>query len=232
MFETVYNKKTKTLPEDCAMNRAQITELFEIFESINDSPKSELKYRNAFELLCAVVLSAQATDASVNRVTPELFRLAPDSEAMSKLPVEEIERIISSIGLYRAKARYLSGLARKLVSDFGGEVPMTESELTSLPGVGIKTARVVMNVAFGMNTIAVDTHIFRVADRIGLSHANTPDLMSDVLARRIPSRFLKNAHHHLILHGRYVCTARKPKCDICPVSSLCHFFKTASMASK
>ena len=207
------------------MNSAQITELFETFESLNDNPKSELNYRNAFELLCAVVLSAQATDVSVNRVTPELFRRAPDPLTMSKMPVGEIEKIISSIGLHRAKAGYLSGLSAKLVSDFNSEVPQTEEELTSLPGVGLKTARVVLNVAFGRKTIAVDTHIFRVADRIGLSHADTPDRMSDVLARRIPSRFLKNAHHHLILHGRYICRAHNPKCEICPVSSLCLFHR-------
>lgn len=214
------------------MNRTQITELFEIFESVRSNPRSELVYHNSFELLCAVVLSAQATDASVNKVTPVLFASAPDPQTMARMETAAIEELISSIGLYRAKAGYLKGLSEKLVSDFGGEVPQSENELVSLPGVGLKTARVVLNVAFGRPTIAVDTHIFRVADRIGLSHAKTPNQMSDVLAKRIPERFLKNAHHHLILHGRYVCRAQRPKCHECPVTHLCAFFKKSKYVKK
>ncbi len=212
------------------MDTSEITRLFEIFEKINPAPASELRFRDPFELLCAVVLSARTTDAAVNRVTPALFARAPDPAALAALDPAELERIISSIGLYRSKARHLTALAARLVRDFGGKVPETEAELVSLPGVGRKTARVVLNIAFGKGTVAVDTHIFRVAGRLGLSDAPDPDKMSDDLAAKIPERFLRNAHHHLILHGRCVCAARRPACASCPVSSLCRTFRENARA--
>lgn len=203
------------------MNKNTITEIFTRFEQQNPSPKSELNYRNDFEFLCAVVLSAQTTDNAVNKVTPKLFATAPTPADMMAVPVETIEGIISSIGLYKNKAKFLKNLSAELMERYQGKIPDTEEELLTLSGVGKKTARVVLNTLFHHKTIAVDTHIFRVATRIGLSSKKTPDAMSDDLAKKIPDAFLKNAHHHLILHGRYVCTARNPKCAGCIIKDLC-----------
>jgi endonuclease III len=198
-----------------------ISKVFSIFKELNPNPVSELNYNNSFELLCAVVLSAQTTDAAVNKVTPILFKKAPSPLIMSQLKPKDIAPIISTIGLYRSKAEYLVGLSTKLVTEFNSEVPSTEKDLVSLPGVGIKTARVILNIIFNKPLIAVDTHIFRVAKRMDMCRAKTPNEMSDRLAKIIPKIFLKDAHHHLILHGRYICTAKRPKCDICPIAYLC-----------
>lgn len=210
------------------MKKDDIKEVFRIFTALNPNPTSELHYKNSFELLCAVTISAQTTDAAVNKVTPKLFSLAPTPKAMVLLGEEEIAKIISSIGLYRSKAKYLVGLSQGLIDNFNGEIPKTEKELTSLPGVGVKTARVVLNTIFDKKVIAVDTHIFRVAKRLDLSRAQEPNKMSDRLAKIIPEEYLKNAHHHLILHGRYICKAQKPLCDKCPISKYCAFFKRQS----
>lgn len=203
------------------MKPNDIHEVFQLLQKQIPSPKSELNYRNNFELICAVVLSAQTTDAQVNKVTPDLFRVAPDPMSMVALGVENIAKLISCIGLFKAKASYLYGLSEKLITDFNGEVPKSEKELLSLPGVGIKTARVVQNIAFGCNVIAVDTHIFRVMHRLDISRAKTPDKMSDDLVKKIPKEFLHDAHHYIILHGRYTCTARNPKCGDCCIAALC-----------
>ena len=203
------------------MNKSTITEIFTRFSQQNPSPKSELNYHNDFEFLCAVVLSAQTTDNAVNKVTPKLFATAPTPADMAGIPVDTIENIISSIGLYKNKAKFLKNLSIELLERYQGKIPDTEEELLTLSGVGKKTARVVLNTLFGRKTIAVDTHIFRVAARIGLSCKKTPDAMSDDLAKKIPDAFLKNAHHHLILHGRYICTSRSPKCARCIIKDLC-----------
>lgn len=203
------------------MKKEIINKVFSIFRELNPNPRPELCFNNGFELLCAVVLSAQTTDAAVNRVTPKLFAIASTPELMMCLDRNELEGIISSIGLYRAKAGYLIGLSKKLVSEFNSVVPATEKELVSLPGVGLKTARVVLNTLYGKQVVAVDTHIFRVAKRLDLCRAKSPDLMSDRLVKLIPLEFLKDAHHHLILHGRYICVAQRPKCESCPVAAYC-----------
>ncbi|MGN1393747.1 MAG: endonuclease III [Succinivibrionaceae bacterium] len=208
------------------MNKKTISEIFEIFSKDNPNPKSELKFSNNFELLCAVVLSAQTTDAQVNKVTPSLFYEAPNPYKMVELGIERIQLLISSIGLNKAKSKYLYELSKDLIDKYSGCVPNDEAELVTLPGVGIKTARVVQNIAFNKNTIAVDTHIFRVATRIGLSNAKTPNKMSDFLEKIIPIQYLHNAHHYLILHGRYICKARNPKCEECKISNYCKYFKT------
>ncbi len=208
------------------MKNEEISKIFTIFTSLSPNPTSELKYSSPFELLCAVVLSAQTTDLAVNKVTVNLFKIANTPSKMANLSIEEISAVISSIGLYRVKAKYLKELSQKLITNFNGEVPQNEKDLTSLPGVGIKTARVILNTIFDKKVIAVDTHIFRVAKRLDLSRAKTPDAMSDRLAKIIPQEFLKNAHHHLILHGRYICKAQKPLCPKCPISEYCRYYKT------
>ncbi len=191
--------------------------------SANPNPRTELQYRDPFTLLVAVVLSAQTTDAAVNRATPALFAAAPDARAMAALGADEIGRFIRSIGLWQAKARHLAELARLLVERHGGEVPADRAALEALPGVGRKTANVVLNVAFGQPTMAVDTHIFRVSNRTGLAPGKTPRAVEDALLKRLPPERLADAHHWLILHGRYVCRARKPECWRCVAAAWCHF---------
>jgi endonuclease-3 len=208
------------------MKKEDIYKVFEIFTNNNPNPTTELNYSNPFELLVAVVLSAQTTDVSVNKVTPLLFAKANNPFEMTKLSIDEISKMISSIGLYRVKAKYIKELSEQLVNNFYGEIPSEEKDLTSLSGVGVKTARVVLNTLFNKNVIAVDTHIFRVAKRIGLSKAKTPEIMSDKLVKIIPKEFLKDAHHHLILHGRYVCKAKNPLCEQCVISQYCQNFKS------
>lgn len=187
----------------------------------NPNPKSELHYSNPFQLLCAVILSAQATDASVNKVTPLLFKNAPTAKDMVALGEEKVGEMVRTIGLWRAKAHKLCHTAAILDSKYGGEVPQTFDELVRLPGVGPKTANVVLNVAFGQPVIAVDTHIFRVCNRTGLCVCNDTIKMQELLKELVPDEFKAKAHHQLLLHGRYVCKARKPECAKCCVKDLC-----------
>lgn len=196
-------------------------ELFEILKKENPNPKPSLNFNNDFELLCAVMLSAQTTDKAVNEVTPELFRRAPTPDKMQLLETSEIEAIIARLGLYRNKSKNLKALAGELCKRFDGKVPNTEKDLVSLPGVGVKTARVVQNIAFGKGTVAVDTHIFRVSKRLNLATGKTPEEVSNKLERIIPKEYIKDAHHWLLFLGRNICKARAPMCSSCPVSHLC-----------
>jgi endonuclease III len=205
------------------MNPRQVRRIFEQLRAANPSPKSELYYGSPFQLLVAVILSAQATDKSVNLATRELFRKAPTAQAMLKLGLAGLKRHVRTIGLYNTKARNILATCRILVERFGGNVPRTREDLEALPGVGRKTANVVLNVAFGERTLAVDTHIFRVANRTGLARGSTPREVEDGLLRVIPAEFMQNAHHWLILHGRYVCKARVPDCPHCPIARWCEY---------
>ncbi|QID19811.1 endonuclease III [Nitrogeniibacter mangrovi] len=205
------------------MSRAAIAQMFERFAQANPAPKTELAYATPFQLLVAVVLSAQATDKSVNLATRGLFAAAPTPEAMITLGEEGIAEHIKTIGLFRNKARNVAALSRLLLERHGGEVPDTRDALVALPGVGRKTANVVLNTIFRQPAMAVDTHIFRVANRTGLAAGKNVDEVEQRLLKRIPKDYLLDAHHWLILHGRYVCTARKPRCGDCLVRDLCNF---------
>jgi endonuclease-3 len=205
------------------MNPAKRREIYERFRSANPDPTTELKYATPFELLVAVVLSAQATDKSVNLATDVLYKKYNTPQAIARLGVAGLEKYIQRIGLYRTKAKNVVELSRILVEKHGGEVPTTREELEALPGVGRKTANVVLNTAFGQPTVAVDTHIFRVANRTGLAPGKDPREVEDRLVKFTPPEFLHNAHHWLILHGRYVCVARKPGCPECLIRDLCEF---------
>ncbi len=198
-------------------------EIFARFQAADPDPETELLYEDNFTLLVAVVLSAQATDAGVNRATPELFRLANTPEKMVALGEAGVTDKIKTIGLYRNKAKNVVALSKKLVEEHGGEVPNTRDALEALPGVGRKTANVVLNVAFGHLTIGIDTHAFRVANRTGLAPGKTPLKVEEVLNRIVPERYKLNAHHWLILQGRYVCKARKPECWRCIIADICIF---------
>ncbi len=200
-----------------------IAEIFRRFAAANPEPKGELEFVNPFTLLVAVVLSAQATDAGVNKATRGLFGLADSPEKMLALGEERVREAIKTIGLYRNKAKNVIALSQMLVAEHGSQVPRDRELLEALPGVGRKTANVVMNVAFGAPTMAVDTHVFRVANRIGLSAGKTPLAVEEDLLAVIPSEHGVPAHHWLILHGRYLCKARKPECPRCPISDLCQF---------
>ena len=189
----------------------------------NPAPETELRYRDPFTLLVAVVLSAQTTDAAVNRCTPGLFAAAPDPAAMVALGEAGVAAHIRSIGLWQAKARNVVGLSRLLLERHGGQVPREREALEALPGVGRKTANVVLNVAFGESTMAVDTHIFRIGNRTGLAPGRTPREVEDGLVRRCPPELLRDAHHWLILHGRYVCKARAPECWRCVAAPFCNY---------
>jgi endonuclease-3 len=205
------------------MNAGSRRQIFERLRAANPHPKTELVYRSPFELLVAVVLSAQATDKSVNAATPALFAAAGTPERMAALGAARIEPFIRTIGLYRTKAKNLAELSRLLVARHGGEVPADRESLEHLPGVGRKTASVVLNTAFGQPAVAVDTHIFRVANRTGLAPGRDPLEVERKLLRFTPPEFLGDAHHWLILHGRYVCLARAPKCPGCLLRDLCKF---------
>lgn len=205
------------------LSKDDIFEIFRRLEKANPEPKSELEYVNPFTLLVAVVLSAQATDAGVNKATKALFKIADTPEKMVRLGEESVREFIKTIGLYRNKARNVIELSRRLIADHGGEVPRERAALEALPGVGRKTANVVLNVAFGEPTMAVDTHVFRVANRVGLSHGRTPLEVEEDLLRVVPHEFALHAHHWLILHGRYVCKARRPECPTCIIRDLCLF---------
>ncbi|GAB1390285.1 endonuclease III [Rubrivivax sp.] len=200
---------------------AEVERFFATLAAANPDPLPELQYSSVFELLVAVMLSAQATDAGVNKATPALFARAPSAQAMLALGLEEITQHIRSIGLYRTKARNLLQTCALLVERHDGEVPHSRQALEALPGVGRKTANVVLNVAFGEPTIAVDTHVFRVANRSGLAPGRNPLQVEQLLLRRVPAAYLQHAHHWLILHGRYVCLARRPLCESCRVSAWC-----------
>lgn len=197
--------------------------IFQRFESANAHPTTELTYTNPFTLLVAVVLSAQSTDKGVNKATPALFAAADTPAKMLELGEAGIREKIKTIGFYNAKAKNVLKLSKILVEKFVGQVPNNMDDLTSLPGVGRKTANVILNTVFGHPTIAVDTHIFRVSQRIGLAHGHTPEKIEEGLEKIIPNEFKLHAHHWLILHGRYICVARKPKCPICPIADICLF---------
>jgi len=205
------------------MNRTQIESFFAILREANPQPQTELEYTSVFELLAAVLLSAQATDVGVNKATRKLFPVANTPQAILDLGLAGLESYIRTIGLYRSKARHLMETCRILVEQYGGEVPATREALEALPGVGRKTANVVLNVAFGQPTMAVDTHIFRVSNRTGLARGKTPLAVELQLEKRVPAEYAVDSHHWLILHGRYVCQARKPQCPDCQVSHLCGF---------
>ena len=205
------------------MKTAQIEAFFATLQAANPHPQTELEYTSVFELLAAVLLSAQATDVGVNKATRKLFPVANTPQAILDLGLEGLESYIKTIGLYRSKAKHLMQTCRMLVEQHGGEVPGTREALEALPGVGRKTANVVLNVAFGEPTMAVDTHIFRVSNRTGLAPGKTPLAVEQQLMKRVPPAYAVDSHHWLILHGRYVCQARKPLCPKCSVSAYCDF---------
>jgi len=202
---------------------SEIREAFSRFQKANPEPKGELEHVNPFTLLVAVVLSAQATDAGVNKATRALFAVADTPQKMLALGEEKLRDYIKTIGLYRTKAKNVIALSAKLIAEFGGKVPRTRAEIESLPGAGRKTANVVLNMAFGEHTMAVDTHVFRIGNRTGLAPGKTPLEVELGLEKVIPSEFMLHAHHWLILHGRYICLARKPRCDVCLISDLCRW---------
>jgi endonuclease-3 len=204
-------------------SNAQIEEAFRRFQAANPEPKGELQHINPFTLLVAVVLSAQATDAGVNKATPALFALADTPEKMVALGEERVRELIKTIGLFRTKAKNVVELSRRLVAEHGGQVPRVREALEALPGVGRKTANVVLNIAFGEPTIAVDTHIFRVGNRTGLAPGKDPFEVEQKLEQAVPAHYKLHAHHWLILHGRYTCVARKPLCEKCLIADLCRW---------
>ena len=205
------------------MNAAKRAEIFTRLAAANPSPTTELEYATTFQLLIAVILSAQATDKSVNLATRQLFADAPTPQKMLALGEEGLMAYINRIGLYRTKAKNVIATCRLLIESHAGEVPRQREALEALPGVGRKTANVVLNTAFGEPTIAVDTHIFRVANRTGLGRGKTPLAVELKLLKSVPETYRQDAHHWLILHGRYICTARRPHCEICPITDLCEF---------
>ena len=205
------------------MNRAKRTAIFTRLRAENPEPTTELDFGTPFELLIAVMLSAQATDVGVNRATAKLFPVARTPAAMLELGLERLKDFIRTIGLFNSKAENILKTCRLLVDEHGGEVPGRREALEALPGVGRKTANVVLNTAFGEPTIAVDTHIFRVCNRTGIAPGKTPRQVEDALLASVPDEFKRGAHHWLILHGRYVCTARRPRCGTCVIEDLCEF---------
>jgi endonuclease III len=217
-------KRTRTRSGATKKGRAdpaRVAELFRRFAAAKPEPKGELEHVNPYTLLVAVVLSAQATDAGVNKATRALFKVADTPKKMLALGLEDLQERIKTIGLYRNKAKNVLALSQKLIVEHDGEVPSDREALEALPGVGRKTANVVLNIAFGEPTLAVDTHVFRVAHRLGLAKGKTPLDVEQRLVLVIPDGYMRHAHHWLILHGRYICQARKPKCDACIVCDLC-----------
>jgi endonuclease-3 len=205
------------------MNRKKIAAIFERLKAANPAPTTELEYSSPFELLIAVILSAQATDKSVNLATRVLYKHANTPESILALGVEGLSRYIKTIGLYNTKAKNVIATCRTLIEQHGGQVPESREALEALPGVGRKTANVILNTAFGHPTIAVDTHIFRVANRTGLAPGDNVRMVEDHLVRVVPEEYAHDAHHWLILHGRYICIARKPKCPECAILDLCEY---------
>ena len=206
-----------------SLTRAQVGELFRRLQAADPEPKGELRYTNPFTLLVAVVLSAQATDAGVNKATPALFAAADNPHAMVALGEDRVRELVKTIGLFRTKAKNVVALSQLLIERHGGQVPRDREALAALPGVGRKTANVVLNIAFGQPTIAVDTHIFRVSNRTGLAVGRTVEAVEARLEKVVPPEFRLHAHHWLILHGRYICKARKPACPRCIVRDICRF---------
>ncbi|MCC7015619.1 MAG: endonuclease III [Rhodospirillales bacterium] len=205
------------------MRPADIEAFFARLAAANPEPKGELEHVNPYTLLVAVVLSAQATDVGVNKATRALFKIADSPEKMLALGEAKLKEHVKTIGLFNTKAKNIVALSKILLAEHGGEVPRERESLERLPGVGRKTANVVLNIAFGEPTIAVDTHVFRVANRTGLAHGATPRAVEDRLTRATPAKYLRHAHHWLILHGRYVCKARAPECARCVVREVCRF---------
>ena len=205
------------------MNKLQRHQIFVRFHEQNPHPTTELAYRSSFELLIAVILSAQATDVGVNKATAKLFPVANTPQEILDLGLDKLKEYIKSIGLYNSKAQNIMKTCELLVKNYNGDVPYKREELESLPGVGRKTANVILNTAFGESTVAVDTHIFRVANRTGLAKGKTPLAVEKALLKNIEPKFLKDAHHWLVLHGRYVCTARRPQCKTCIIQDLCEY---------
>ncbi|PJK11141.1 endonuclease III [Lysobacteraceae bacterium NML120232] len=216
---TASRKKTKL----ALMSPEQISEAFHRWQDLEPEPKTELEYQSAFELLVAVTLSAQATDVGVNKATRKLFPIANTPAAIAALGVEGLKPYIATIGLYNTKAANVVALSQQILDLHDGEVPENREALEALPGVGRKTANVVLNTAFGQPTMAVDTHIFRVSNRMGLAPGKNVRQVEDALLERVPGQYLRHAHHWLILHGRYICKARKPECPHCPVYDLCQW---------
>ena len=214
--------QTKRQPR-AKLSPAAVHEIFRRFAAASPDPKSELEYHNPYTLLVAVVLSAQAIDAGVNKATRPLFKIADTPAKMVALGEDRVREAIKTIGLYRNKAKNVIALSERLIAEHGGEVPRDRAALEQLPGVGRKTANVVMNVAFGEPTMAVDTHVFRVANRTGLANGSTPLEVEEQLLRIVPPEYGKNAHHWLILHGRYVCKSKKPACPRCLIQDLCTY---------
>lgn len=213
------------------MKKADVAEMFSRLREMNPHPTTELEYSTPFELLVAVALSAQSTDVGVNKATRKLFPVANTPAKMAKLGEEKLKKYISTIGLFNTKAKNVIALSKILVEQYDSQVPRSREALESLPGVGRKTANVVLNTAFGEPTLAVDTHIFRVANRTGLAPGANVRVVEDKLVKVIPTEFLHDAHHWLILHGRYVCKARKPDCPQCVINDLCRYkHKTVSAA--
>ena len=206
------------------MLKKNIKEIFSRLQQQNPNPTTELVYNNNFELLIAVLLSAQATDISVNKVTPVLFKNGNTPNDLLKLGIDEVKNRIKSIGLYQTKAKHIILTCEKLINQFNSKIPSTREELEQLPGVGRKTANVILNTAFGMPTMAVDTHIFRVSNRLKLAPGKTPIIVEKKLLKAIPAEYLQLAHHWLILHGRYTCQARKQKCEVCILNDLCPYY--------
>jgi endonuclease-3 len=221
--KAVKSKASKPKTSAKPWTPAEAYEAFSRFRKANPAPKGELEHLNPYTLLVAVVLSAQATDAGVNKATRALFQVADTPQKMLALGEDKVRDYIKTIGLYRNKARNVIALSEKLIAEFGGEVPRTRAGLESLPGAGRKTANVVLNMAFGEHTMAVDTHVFRVGNRTGLAPGDTPLEVELGLERVIPPEFMLHAHHWLILHGRYTCLARKPRCEVCLINDLCRW---------
>ena len=222
-------KPVARIRKTIAMPRADVAPFIRALAAAHPDPRSELVYANPYTLLVAVVLSAQATDASVNRATEGLFRAAPTPAAMVALGADGVARHIRTIGLWQGKAKNVAELSRRLIEQHGGAVPAERAALEALPGVGRKTANVVLNVAFGQPTMAVDTHIFRLGNRTGLAPGKNERAVEDALVKRIPPELLRDSHHWLILHGRYVCKARKPECWRCVATQWCRYpAKTAA----
>ena len=213
------------------MMPADVEEFFRLLAKDRPEPATELQYINPYTLLVAVVLSAQATDVSVNKATEPLFKIADTPAAIVALGETRLKTFIKTIGLFNTKAKNVIALSRILIEKYGGQVPRDREALEALPGVGRKTANVVLNVAFGEPTIAVDTHIFRVGNRTGLARGKTPRAVEDKLMKVVPKKYVQHAHHWLILHGRHVCTARKPKCYACVVRDLCAFKGKTTVAA-
>ncbi|RAP37531.1 endonuclease III [Legionella quinlivanii] len=205
------------------MNQETRRRIFKIFQSLNPHPTTELIYHSPFELLIAVLLSAQATDVSVNKATARLFAVANTPESILELGEERLKDYIKTIGLFNTKAKHVIATCEILVTQYRGEVPAERAALEKLPGVGRKTANVILNTAFGQPTMAVDTHIFRVANRTGIAPGKTPLAVENALLKRVEKEFIHDAHHWLILHGRYICQARKPRCPQCPIRQYCEY---------